>query len=312
MDTKQFYGYWWENKIDGAMYIGKGSGDRIDKHLELYKRPSSKDNCRKFYNAINKYGPENFERLIFAYCDSEDEAFEEEKYWIKRLRAFGIKVYNISSGGRGGKAGGKSTLGKSIFSESEQKEICDEYIQIYNVHKIAKRLGCASSTIIHVLTKHNIQRLDGRKFAKPDIEAEVCGYYTEYKRTVLQLSAQFGCIENTIVAILKRHGIYNERKVKIDYIKSIEQDICMAYKKVKQIKILQKQFQLSYNSIVRVLKRHKVFVNKLNKFSYEEEIVIYKEYKAGAKYSLLAARYNAGYSCIRNIVRRHEHRERIL
>ena len=51
MGDKQFYGYWYENKIDGTMYIGKGSGSRIyGCNGDTVKR------IVEFYNAKEKNG----------------------------------------------------------------------------------------------------------------------------------------------------------------------------------------------------------------------------------------------------------------
>jgi len=80
----------------GKSYIGITKDYKIrtrDKHLS-YK------NCPVFFNAIIKYGWENFEHEIIDYCDSVEEAEEREKYFISLYkttdREFG---YNVCSGG---------------------------------------------------------------------------------------------------------------------------------------------------------------------------------------------------------------------
>ena len=55
--------YEWTNKLDGMKYIGSHKGTIDDGYTGSGKR---------FENARNKYGIENFERTILEYVEKEE------------------------------------------------------------------------------------------------------------------------------------------------------------------------------------------------------------------------------------------------
>lgn len=81
-------------KVNGKKYIGKHEGKETDNYLgsgKLLKR------------AVEKYGVEQFERIILERFNSVKECREGEKKWIKRFEATTSKsFYNIAAGGEGG------------------------------------------------------------------------------------------------------------------------------------------------------------------------------------------------------------------
>lgn len=81
-----------KNKINGKSYIGQHSSD------ELHSYWGSGKLIKK---AIEKYGIENFERIILERCSTKDELNEREKYWIKEKNSL-INGYNLTDGGTGG------------------------------------------------------------------------------------------------------------------------------------------------------------------------------------------------------------------
>lgn len=80
--------------INNKKYIGKYEGSEKDNYLgsgKLLKR------------AIEKYGKENFERMILERYTTKEECREGEKKWIARFDAVKSKeFYNIAEGGEGG------------------------------------------------------------------------------------------------------------------------------------------------------------------------------------------------------------------
>ena len=85
------------NKINGKRYIGitKNSLKRRCRYNgDGYKKSS------RFYNAIKKYGWENFEHIILEKDLTRKEAGEREKYYIQLYNTMDDKYgYNITSGG---------------------------------------------------------------------------------------------------------------------------------------------------------------------------------------------------------------------
>ena len=90
------YVYEITNLVNGKKYIGKRS----------CKCPIEEDKYMGsgilISKSIKKYGKENFRKDILEICNSEEMAFEREKYWIKHYNAVESReFYNIKDGGEG-------------------------------------------------------------------------------------------------------------------------------------------------------------------------------------------------------------------
>ena len=90
--------YMHKNKINGKVYIGQTYTDlqsRFGKNGIRYK------SCPLFYNAIQKYGWENFEHIILEEnIDNSNIANEKEKYYISLYNSTNNNYgYNIQNGG---------------------------------------------------------------------------------------------------------------------------------------------------------------------------------------------------------------------
>ena len=91
-----YYVYEITNLVNGKKYIGKRS----------CKCPIEEDKYMGsgilISKSIKKYGKENFRKDILEICNSEEMAFEREKYWIKHYNAVESReFYNIKDGGEG-------------------------------------------------------------------------------------------------------------------------------------------------------------------------------------------------------------------
>ena len=81
------------NKINGRWYIGKHNG----------KDPNYMGSGKLLKQAQNKYGLENFEKVILESVFSLDELDERERYWIAETNAVNDPMsYNLADGGQGG------------------------------------------------------------------------------------------------------------------------------------------------------------------------------------------------------------------
>ena len=96
--------YCHKNKINGKMYIGQTNERNIQSRWRkngLGYKPK-KDHTSKFYNAIIKYGWDNFEHIILEDgIETLEKANEREKFWISYYDTFNNddKGYNMTSGG---------------------------------------------------------------------------------------------------------------------------------------------------------------------------------------------------------------------
>ena len=112
---KQPFGYIYItiNKITGNKYIGQ--------HKINYKckKDTYIGSGTRLWNAIRKYGIENFEKIIIENCPSREQLNEREKYWISFYNAQSDPTfYNITAGGDFGNSwDGLSTEEKDVIRE---------------------------------------------------------------------------------------------------------------------------------------------------------------------------------------------------
>lgn len=88
------------NLINNKVYIGKTKNIEIrwKKHIYLAKRKVN----RRLYDAMNKYGYNNFLIEIIEECTNELQN-EREIYWIKKYNSLNKEFgYNMTEGGEGG------------------------------------------------------------------------------------------------------------------------------------------------------------------------------------------------------------------
>ena len=167
----QYYVYLHFKPNGELFYIGKGSGRRARRLIV--------SNRSKYHSAIvNKYGKENIECLIFSR-DSEQDAFETEKAWIKVAREAGIKLCNHTDGGEGA-SGNKPSIESRIKMSLAQLRLRNnaEYVK-KNLQQLAsiKELGLSAARKANASLKNNpvffeqwmhqfkIAAIEGRKSA---------------------------------------------------------------------------------------------------------------------------------------------------
>lgn len=84
-----------QNLIDGKVYIGQSV--HIQARFNQHKNEAKNGNTRPLYNAIRKYGIENFSFEVIEEC-SKEKLNEQEIYWIKKYDSF-HNGYNLTPGG---------------------------------------------------------------------------------------------------------------------------------------------------------------------------------------------------------------------
>ena len=153
------------NKINQKAYIGKTLGTiqkRWQEHLSDYKRPRCEK--RPLYDAMNKYGIENFFIEEIEEVKNPNELNEREIFWIEYFGTF-KDGYNATSGGDG-----KSFVDyELIYNLFTQQKLC-----IAEIHRLT---GYDCGTIAKVLTIYNItieerlKRKDEKK-SKPVLQID--------------------------------------------------------------------------------------------------------------------------------------------
>lgn len=101
-----------KSKTTGKYYVGQTCRN-LSARCGINGSQYTKKHNLKFYNAIQKYGWEDFEHYIISTCESLEEAYELEQYYILELDSF-KNGYNSTMGGAGSK-------GKKMSLEQRQK-----------------------------------------------------------------------------------------------------------------------------------------------------------------------------------------------
>lgn len=136
------YIYQITNNINGKIYIGKTIRsilERWKEHLKDYKKRNFEK--RPLYDAMNKYGPENFSIKELEECLAE-EASEKEIYWIEKLGSF-KNGYNATIGGDG-----KHYIDYDL--------VCETYKNLQCVEDTAKQLNISNSSVSKILKSYKI------------------------------------------------------------------------------------------------------------------------------------------------------------
>ena len=140
------------NKINNKQYVGKTTDTiqhRWKRHLiDSRKRISEK---RPLYDAINKYGPENFTIDALEEC-SINELEEREQYWIDKLDTY-QKGYNATLGGDG----------KILY---DYKKIAQKYQELQNQRLTADYFHCDILVVRKACKEYNIPILTSSEVNK--------------------------------------------------------------------------------------------------------------------------------------------------
>ena len=133
------------NQINNKIYIGKTNltvQERFKEHCRDSKRTNEEK--RPLYNAMNKYGIENFSIEQIEEC-SPDIINEREKYWILYYDSYN-KGYNATCGGDG-----TQLYDYDIFSQ--------EYLSGKTMTEISLLYNCDIHTVKKALLNKKIEVL---------------------------------------------------------------------------------------------------------------------------------------------------------
>lgn len=131
------------NKINNKKYIGKSVKPEHREYL---------GSGRYLKNAINKYGKENFKRVIIERCNNAEHLREREKYWIAYYDASNNdEFYNISSNSGGGHHGRDNRGEKNpMFGKKHPNHIphFGKDNGMYGVHRVLSENPNSKSAIV--------------------------------------------------------------------------------------------------------------------------------------------------------------------
>lgn len=140
------YIYCITNKINGKQYVGK-TENTIDKRWKEHCNDYLKERCEKrpLYNAMKKYGIDNFEIKELEYLKEGGKLLSDrETYWIEQLDTYN-SGYNATKGGDG----------NTIFNYDN---IIALYKQGKSMEEVSKIVNCSRDTVSNIINSHNIPK----------------------------------------------------------------------------------------------------------------------------------------------------------
>ena len=143
------------NNINQKIYIGKTSST-IEKRFKEHCNDSKKERCEKrpLYDAMNKYGIENF---TVEEVENDEIASEREIYWINKLRTYiGFNDCN----------GYNATLGGDSKRIYDYQIIAKKYLELKNQKETAKYFQCDVETVKKACQENNIEIISSQQVAK--------------------------------------------------------------------------------------------------------------------------------------------------
>lgn len=139
------YIYCITNDINDKKYVGKTSlktiEERFYQHIEDSKRPHTEK--RALYDAMLKYGYNHFSISLLETVETEEQACEQEQYWIKKLNTY-HNGYNMTYGGDG----------KRLY---DYKELAEAYKKYKSVKKVAEIFNCDEKPIRLACKENNVE-----------------------------------------------------------------------------------------------------------------------------------------------------------
>jgi group I intron endonuclease len=136
------------NNINGKLYIGKTSSsieERFKGHISDSKklRPEK----RPLYDAMRKYGYENFTIEEIEQVENDEIACKREIYWIDKLRTYiGFRDCN----------GYNATLGGDSRRLYDYSEIANKYLELRSEKAVTEYFHCDRQTVVNACKENNI------------------------------------------------------------------------------------------------------------------------------------------------------------
>ena len=135
------YIYCITNLVNGKQYVGKTTYSVTKRFKEHCKDSSKRRNeKRPLYDAMNKYGIENFVVEQLCECDNEELSSYEIQY-IEKLNTYHTG-YNVTKGGDG----------KILF---DYNEIISLYKTGISMVEVAAKIGCSEDFVENQLKCNN-------------------------------------------------------------------------------------------------------------------------------------------------------------
>ncbi len=197
------------NNINKKIYIGKTSFS-IEKRFKEHCADSKKERYEKrpLYDAMNKYGIDNFSIEEIEEVPNDEIASQREIYWIEKLRTYiGFEDCN----------GYNATLGGDSKRYYNYKEITDKYLELKNQRETAKYFNCDVETVKKACIENHVKIISSQQIARDKEKKSVLMYDLQdnfIKEFETMKDAAVWVIENNLTTSSKVDGVRSSiRKV---------------------------------------------------------------------------------------------------
>lgn len=150
------------NTINNKVYIGKTT-ETVEKRWKEHLLDSKKPYLhRPFYDAIRKYGIDNFVIDIIEEVDN-NLLNQREQFWIKQYNSY-IGFLNSN--------GYNCTLGGEGTQQYNYQIIIDDYMKTKSKTQTAKNFNCSIDTVNNACISFHVDTISnctGRKIQKIDV-----------------------------------------------------------------------------------------------------------------------------------------------
>lgn len=189
------------NKVNGKMYVGITS--QIPEIRWGYKGMGYL-HCPKMWNAIQKYGWDNFEHVIFATRLTQDEACNMERILIQQLQTTNDKFgYNIDAGGLAAKHTAETiekirqaNVNKKVSEETKEKLRQARKKQVLSKEHLEAFIWNFKGKNHTDEAKHKIKEAH-----RKDFKAVLCIETNVIYESITEASRQTGTAKSTISTI---------------------------------------------------------------------------------------------------------------
>jgi len=189
-----------KNIMNDKVYIGQTTMSVDDRFKAHIKKSTIEKRTYKLYNALKKYGKENF------YIESLEDDVPIEL--LDKKEIYYINKYNSYKNGYNSTKGGD---GRIINKKYDEDEIIKLYKKELSMPKIAKLYSVSSATISRVLKRNNVEtRENGNKYKQINEKEFKKRWYAN--NNLKEMAKYFKCNERTITRYARKLNLPYKNK----------------------------------------------------------------------------------------------------